>query len=93
VCFFFFFFFLSFNAHHTPLQHGRCQRKPTEAHSRYRRTTKTEKGPKRRVWRRLGPRCFFLIFFSSVLMLTTPLCSLDDANESPWRPTAATEGP
>src|SRR5271168_4656434 len=30
-----------------------------------------EKGPKRRVWRRLGPRCIFFILFFSVLLTTT----------------------
>src|ERR1700678_3943024 len=40
-------------AHKGPQQ----PRRPMQAH-------KEEKGPKRRVWRRLGPRCvFFLIIF------------------------------
>ena len=41
-------------AHEGPQQ----PRRPTQAHEE-------EKGPKRRVWRRLGPRCVFLNYFSA----------------------------
>src|SRR5271168_27358 len=72
------------------------QRRPTKAHSSHwvandgqRRPTKAhkdEKGPKRRVWRRLGPRCVsfpFILFYSYYYETQKPTA----ANDGQRRPT------
>src|ERR1700678_4341491 len=65
------------------------QRRPTKAH-------KDEKGPKRRIWRRLGPRCVLFYFISSILLTTKAHSSQQwppKANAGPQKPTAANAGP
>ena len=57
--------------------------RPTKAHSSQRRPTKTKKGPKRRFWRRLGPRCVFFKNFSVLLTTTAPNDA--DASFGPFR--------
>src|ERR1700678_1871271 len=50
------------------------QRRPTKAHISQQRRTKAnagqrrQKGPKQRVWRRLGPRCVFVHFLFFILI-------------------------
>src|ERR1700678_4034675 len=54
-----------------------------------------QKGPKRRVWCRLGPRCVFFQIFSSILLTTKAHSSQrrpPKANAGPRKPTAASDG-
>src|ERR1700678_1589708 len=59
--------------------------KPTQAHEDGKRARTTRDV----VW----AVCVFFDFFFSVLLLTTPLFSPDDANKSPRRPTEANASP
>src|SRR5271168_63563 len=61
------------------------QRRPTKAHE-------DEKGPKRRVWRRLGPRCVsfsFILFYSYYYETRKPTA----ANDGQQRQTQVSKGP